>query len=169
VIGSTIMAAEETMRRLPRPLIVLVLLIIAGCAPPPQAGALHGSLPPQAPGTARLVFYRPIVYYGPMEWMAVYLNGRETAVSQPGAVFYRDVAPGTYHLTMQTYGFAADQFKTVSVRAAETVYVKIDTLPRLACGQGRVVTECSDDTFIMTIVDPARGFADIQGLRLIAG
>jgi Protein of unknown function (DUF2846) len=157
------------MSRLLRPLIVLMLLVIAGCAPPPQAGALRGPLPPQVPGTARLVFYRPTVYYGPMEWMAVYLNGRETAVSQPGAVFYRDVAPGTYHLTMQTYGFTANQFKTVAVRAGQVVYVNIDTLPRLACGQGRVVTECSDDTFIMTIVDPARGFSAIQGLRLIQG
>jgi hypothetical protein len=162
------MAAEKLMFRLPRLLILFVLLILATCAPPPQAGALHGPLPPQAPGTARLVFYRPTVYYGPMEWMAVYLNGRQTAVSEPGAVFYRDVAPGTYHLTMQTYGFIANQFKTVALRAGDLVYVNIETLPRLDCGTIRFASGCREDTFIMTLVGPARGLSDIQGLRLIA-
>jgi Protein of unknown function (DUF2846) len=163
------MAAEETMIRLPRPLFVLLLLIVAGCAPPPQAGALHGPLPPPSPGTARLIFYRPIVYYGPMQWRMVYLNGSPAGMSQPGAVFYRDVAPGRYDLTMQTEGYYPGQFKTVTARAGETFYVDIDTLPRPACNRGGVLVECDNATFIMTIVDPARGFAAIQGLRLISG
>ena len=109
------------------------------------------------------------MYYGAMEWMAVYVNGQTTGVSQPGAVFYRDVAPGRYHLTMQTYGFYPNQFKTVTARAGEIIYVNINTLPRTGCNRGRSLVECADDTFIMTIVDPARGFKDIQGLRLIPG
>lgn len=152
-----------------RPLVLLLLLAVAACTPPLPAGTLHGALPPQPPGTARLVFYRTRIYYGAMEWMAVYINGRTTGVSQPGAVFYRDVAPGRYHLTMQTYGFYPNQFKTVTARAGDTFYVNINSVPRQVCYRGGVPVECSDDAFVMTIVDPARGFKDIQGLKLIRG
>ncbi len=157
------------MARYFRPLIVLVLIIVAGCAPVPPPDALHGPLPPPPPGAARLVFYRTLAYYGAMQWRMVYLNGKPTGESQPGTVFYRDVAPGRYDLTIQTDRYYPNQFKTVVPRAGETFYVNIDTLPRTACNKGGGSLDCSADAFILTIVDPARGFTDIQGLRLIGG
>lgn len=154
------------MARIYRIVAALVFLALSGCAPP-QPGAHYGPLPPQPPGTARLVFYRAVTYYGPQEWMTVYLNSKPTAVSRPGAFFYRDVPPGRYDLTMQTYGYYPNQFKTVVMRAGEEFYVNIDTLPRTACG-GRVAFDCGFDIFILTVVDPAQGYRDIQGLHLIA-
>jgi Protein of unknown function (DUF2846) len=152
-----------------RPLIALLLLAAAGCAQGPPPGALFGPLPPQPPGTARLVFYRTLDYYGAMQWRMVYLNGKPTGISRPDSVFYRDVPPGRYDLTIQTDRFYPNQFKTVVPRAGETFYVDIDTLPRTACNIGGGGLDCSADAFILTVVDPARGFADIQGLRLITG
>lgn len=152
-----------------RPFIFLILLLVASCAPVPPPGALNGPLPPQPAGTARLIFYRAVTYYGAMQWRMVYLNGTPAGVSQPGAVFYRDVAPGRYDLTIQTDRYYPNQFKTVVARAGETFYVNIDTLPRTACNKGGGSLDCSADAFILTVVDPTRGFAAIQGLRLISG
>lgn len=157
------------MIRLLRPLAVAALFLLAACAQT-QLGALHGPLPPAPPGTARLVFYRPLEIYDSTAWSMIYLNGVPAGESQPGAVFYRDVAPGLYHLTAQTQGYYPNQFKTVDMRAGETFYVRINTLPKSPCTATPEGAACGTaDTFILTLVDPATGFREIQGLRLIPG
>ncbi|HXS40278.1 MAG TPA: DUF2846 domain-containing protein [Stellaceae bacterium] len=156
------------MSRLVRP-VVAVLFLLAGCVQQPPPNALYGPLPPEPPGTARLVFYRAITYYGAMQWRQVYLNGKPSGESRPGTVFYRDVPPGRYDLTIQTDRYYPNQFKTVVMGAGETFYINIDTLPRTACLKGNGGLDCAADAFILTVVSPERGFADIQGLQLIAG
>ena len=104
-----------------------------------------------------------------MQWRQVYLNGKPSGESRPGTVFYRDVPPGRYDLTIQTDRYYPNQFKTVVMGAGETFYINIDTLPRTACLKGNGGLDCAADAFILTVVSPERGFADIQGLQLISG
>ena len=144
-------------------------LLLAACAPPPQEMLLSGPLPPQPPGTARLIFYRALEYYDTTAMSTIYLNGTATGVSQVGAVLYRDVAPGRYDLTVFSPRPYPDQFKTVVVKDGDAFYVRIDTLPKQTCGRGFAAEPCYADTFIVTVVDPAVGARQIQGLRLIAG
>ncbi len=157
------------MIRILRPLAVALALMLAACAQT-SVGALHGPLPPSPPGTARLVFFRPLEIYDSTAWSAIYLNGVPAGESQPGAVLYRDVAPGRYELTAQTQGYYPNQFKTVDVRAGDTFYVRINTLPKSPCTTSPVGAACGgEDTFILTLVDPTLGSYYIQGLRLIPG
>jgi hypothetical protein len=153
-----------------RPLRLIVLsfaLLLAACSP--QETLLYGPLPPQPPGTARLIFYRALEYYDTTAMSTIYLNGTATGVSQVGAVLYRDVAPGRYDLTVFSPRPYPDQFKTVVVKDGDAFYVRIDTLPKQTCGRGFAAEPCYADTFIVTVVDPAVGARQIQGLRLIAG
>lgn len=151
-----------------RPLVGLLVLMLAGCLQPPLPGALTGPLPPQPPGATRLVFYRSLDYYATTAWSAVYLNGQPTGISQPNAVFYRDVAPGRYDVVIQSPRAAPNQSRTLVTRPGEVFYVRIDTLPKTPCDRFNS-SECIDDTFVLTIVDPAVGPQEIQGLRFISG
>lgn len=151
-----------------RRLVMVIVVALAACSAPPPELAVNGPLPPQPPGTARLIFYRIQQFYDTTAMTPVLLNGTAAGVTQVGAVLYRDVAPARYDISVASPRSYPDQFKTVVVKAGDVVYIRIDTLPKLPCT--RVTDEtCSADTFIVLAVDPAVGFQQIQGLRLIAG
>ncbi|HVA11861.1 MAG TPA: DUF2846 domain-containing protein [Stellaceae bacterium] len=152
-----------------RALLAGALLLLAGCVSAvPPGEALTGRLPPPPPGTARLVFYRSLDYYGTQAMPAVYLNGAPAGITQNGAVLYRDVTPGRYDLSVSPTLPYPDQFKTVVVGAGDVDYVQIDTLPYLACREQNT-QRCYGDTFILSVVDPAIGARSTYGLRLING
>jgi hypothetical protein len=146
---------------------VASVLLLAACAVP-QEGTVNGALPPQAPGTARLIFYRGPDYTNTTAMSTVFLNGAATGVSQIDAAFFRDVAPGRYDITVFSPRTYPNQFKTVVVKTGDVFYMRIDALPKLPC-TWLTFDACVNDTFIVTAVDPALGYQEIQGLRLIAG
>src|SRR5256885_6420605 len=97
-----------------RCLVFSLTLLLAACVPPPPAGpVLSGPLPPQPPGTARLVLYRALTYYDSTAMTTIYLNGAPVGVSQVGAVLYRDVVPGQYDISVFSPRPYPNQFKTV--------------------------------------------------------
>jgi hypothetical protein len=149
-------------------LVLLVVVLLAACSPLPPEVIVTGPLPPQPPGTARLIFYRTQQFYDTTAMTPVLLNATQTGVSQVGAVLYRDVAPGRYDISVLSPRAYPDQFKTVVIKTGDVFYIRIDTLPKLPCNRAPTET-CSADTFIVVAVDPALGFQQIQGLRLIAG
>ena len=152
-----------------RRLIALSLVsLLAACMAPPQETMLSGPLPPAPPGTARLVFYRLFEPYDTTAMSTIYLNGTATGISQIGAVLYRDVTPGRYDLSVFSPRPYPNQFKTVVIKAGDVFYVRIDALPKQPCSKFPA-DPCYADTFIVTVVDPAIGPQQIQGLRLIAG
>lgn len=151
-----------------RLLVLSLMLGLAACALPPPGVPFNGPLPPQPPGTARLIFYRPLEFYDSTAMSTVFLNGTATGISQVGAVLYRDVAPARYDISVESRRSYPNQFKTVVVKAGDVFYIRIDTLPKLPCTIFPSEA-CFTDTFIVTLVDPAIGFQQIQGLRLIAG
>jgi hypothetical protein len=79
----------------------LLLLATAGCARPPAAAPYLSAAP--SPGMARIWFYRDM---NPNEILAtplIRLNGAVAGVSEPGGAFYRDVSPGRYHISVDSY------------------------------------------------------------------
>jgi hypothetical protein len=148
--------------------VLVVVVLLAACSSLPPAAIVNGPLPPQPPGTARLIFYRAQEYYDTTAMTPVLLNATPTGVSQVGAVLYRDVAPARYDISVSSPGAYPDQFKTVVVKAGDVFYIRIDTLPKQPCARNPTAP-CYVDTFIVVAVDPAIGFQQIQGLRLIAG
>jgi hypothetical protein len=153
------------LSRITKALAAGVTLLLAGCILPPPGPTLSGPLPPAAPGTARLVFYRDLDPYTTQSMPTVYLNTDAAGISQNGAVFYRDVAPGTYTISVAPSLPYPNQFKTVVVKPGDVFYVEIAPLPT---GGGRFNINQRDygDTFIVTVRDPVSGAGETQGLRV---
>jgi len=158
-------AIEAYLFRSTRALFAGLVLLLASCAATPPGPLLSGPLPPQPPGTARLIFYRGLDYYGTQSMPTVYLNNQPTGISQNGAVFYRDVAPGVYAISIAPSLPYPNQFKTVVLKPGDVFYAQIGTLPQLD-GRFNTTQRSYGDTFIVTLRDPATGAYETQGLRL---
>jgi hypothetical protein len=142
-------------------------LLLAGCAAVMQTAGPHDPLPPLAPGTARLIVYREANYTDSQSWTVLSLNNVPTATTQNDTVLYRDVAPGVYSISVSPTLPFPNQFKTVTLKPGDVTYVQIGTLAKLA---DMSPTERSDqDTFIVSIVDPATGAYQVYNLRQIQG
>jgi uncharacterized protein DUF2846 len=121
---------------------------------------------PAVPATkARLIFYRSANPYDGLVWTRVSLNGEPVGASAPGTVFYRDLAPGTYEVEVDSEKLYPYQFKTVAVEAGSTTFVKVVGLPYW--GQSGV--QWSGYTFTVAVIDPAIGQYEIGPLYLTSG
>src|SRR5437660_12109599 len=79
----------------------LLLLGMAGCAQPPPAAPYLAAAP--SPGMARIWFYRDLNPNDVLAEAYIRLNGAVAGVSVAGGAFYRDVAPGRYHISVDSY------------------------------------------------------------------
>ena len=155
------------MRKTAACLAMLFILALAGCAAQGPAFAAD-TLPPIPPGQARIFFYRWLEPYEALSMSKVYLNGKPVGVSQVGAVLYRDVAPGQYYISVDSQGTYPDQFKTVTIGAGQTFYVRIESISsfKSPCGY---LGNCEVDTFVVSIVDPTTASREMGTLKLIPG
>ena len=123
-------------------------------------------LSPEAPGTGRIIFYRVANYEDTQATATVYLNGAATGVSQLGALFYRDLAPGTYNVTVAPTLPYQNQFAKVNVKPGDVIYLQIGTLANMT---DLAPERAAGDTFILSVVDPQLGAYEIAFLRRIQG
>ena len=142
-----------------------IVLLLAGCVPTPPGPLLSGPLPPQPAGTARIVFYRDLDYYATQSMPTVYLNDKPAGISENGAVFYRDVAPGAYAISVAPSLPYPNQFKTIVVKPGDVFYAQLAPLP-LTGGRFNVNARDYGDTFIVTLRDPATAAYETRGLRV---
>jgi hypothetical protein len=112
-----------------RGLAIAVLLAAANCSRLPPTGAVV--IPPVPSGTARIWIYRN---GGPHEIQAspyLRLNGRVAGISEPDGTFYRDVTPGRYVITVDSYlDSYVNQFASVDLAAGQEAYVKVLSMRR---------------------------------------
>src|SRR5208282_6559975 len=119
-----------------RSVLLLALALAAGslssCIGPysdlKRFSAVEANLPPPASGLARIYFYRALSYYDIQEGTSVYLNQQTVGYSRIGTVFYRDVTPGSYFISVLSRGAYPNQFKTVQTKPGQTWYVRIESL-----------------------------------------
>lgn len=147
--------------------LVIAGLLVAGCAAEnpdlPRFGAAAASFPALAPGAARFYVYRLLDPNDPSLGTIVYLNGKDVGFSRTGTVFFRDVPPGPYFITVLSRGQYPDQFKNVVAHAGQTWYVRIGVpAPSWSCD----APACRGDTFVVQIVDPRTAEADMAPLAL---
>src|SRR6202041_1953290 len=102
---------------------------VAGCvAPGPRFANVAATIPPVPPGAARIFFYRLLEPYETLAYTTAYLNGNPVGTAEPGAVLYRDVAPGQYLISVKSEGLYKDQFKSVVLRPGDVAYAQIESL-----------------------------------------
>src|SRR3979411_2033812 len=92
-------------------------LLPAGASVVLLATASYAQRPPTPTrGTARIWFYRDMAPYSSLATPYVRLNGVVAGVSQPGGSSYRDVPPGHYHLSVDSYGVDFGQTRDDDMR-----------------------------------------------------
>jgi hypothetical protein len=144
------------------------LLLLAGCSTVLLPGPVDtGPLPPVPAGDARLIFYRTVDYQGTQAMPEIALNGAPTGRTENGTMLFRDVAPGSYKITVAPTLPYPNQFPSVSVKPGDVAYVEIGTLANM--GDIMPTERSYADTFILSVVDPATGAYGSYGLRRIHG
>ncbi len=107
-----------------RPGNAAVFLVIASCAQLPPASSI--AIPPIPAGEARLWIYRDDGPYESQERPFVRLNGQVVGISEPNGAFYRDVAPGLYKITVDSYlSDFFNQFASIDLAVGKEAYVKV--------------------------------------------
>jgi hypothetical protein len=96
---------------------------LCGCASLPPTGSV--AIPKIPAGMARAWFYREDLPYEGLGRPYVRMNGAIVGISELGGAFYRDVPPGPYYVTVDTYGIDINQFPHVYLMAGETAYFQV--------------------------------------------
>jgi hypothetical protein len=105
----------------------ILLLAGMGCAQPAPTAA--APIPPIPAGQARIWVYRTYEPYANHWLPEVYANGATIGWAQLGGAFYRDFAPGHYHITVWTLGIDFNQSSDLDLAASQQAYIRIVSLP----------------------------------------
>ena len=116
-----------------------LLVILAGCSQLPPTSSL--AIPPVPAGASRIWVYRNDYQYESKETPYVWLNGRITGVLQPNGAVYRDVPPGHYRVTVDSYGVPyPNQFAEFNLGAGQEAFVKVLSMRDVVGGEFGVGT-----------------------------
>ena len=105
----------------------LLLMALTGCTSGPRMSAVQSQIPPVPAGMARVWILRQ---YRPMESQnmpLISVNGVPFARSEHASVFYHDFLPGTYHFTVESYGWDYSQDTTLQLGAGMQPFLEIQT------------------------------------------
>ena len=105
-----------------------LLLIAAGCAGQPDPTVAPAAAPPVPQGQARIWFYRVWEPSESLNLANIDVNGAYFGTVANGGAFYRDVAPGHYHIAPVTYNRDFNQNRDVDLAPGQQAYVKILSL-----------------------------------------
>jgi hypothetical protein len=143
----------------------VLLLVVAGCAQPAPTSSV--AVPPIPSGQARIWFYRDYEPYAGKGLPAVAANGGYVGSAQLGGAFYRDVPPGNYHVTVETWGTDTNQSANVDVVPGQQAYVKIVSLPSWVEYGARSTYE--RPTFYAWLIPAQIAQADVARLAFYGG
>jgi hypothetical protein len=161
--------SNNTMSRWGRwPAICALGLFLALTGRAPEAPAALPSVSPIPPGAARIWFYRDYEPYVSRNYAPVSLNGATVGYARPdGSAFYRDVAPGYYHITVLSQGLDVNQDGYVTLAPGQQAFVKILATNIWESGGG--TESYSRDTFYVTLVPPPVAEAELATRPITGG
>jgi hypothetical protein len=110
--------------------VALMVLVTGACVAQPLAPA--PGVPPLAPGQARVWFYRVFFPEDSGGMPPVAINGSTVGYARAGFSFYRDVAAGSYNVTVQSAGLDVDQSKYITLAPGAEAYLAIQSDPTWA-------------------------------------
>jgi len=112
-----------------------LLLLLTSCSQvPPTSSAV---IPPIPTGGARIWIYRNDGPYDSQDRPYVRLNGQIAGISEPNGAFYRDVPPGHYTLSVDSYGVPyPNQFAQLDLGAGQQAFIKVVSMRERVGGGG---------------------------------
>ncbi len=111
----------------------VVLLAAASCAPLPPIASVTG--PPIPAGEARVWIYRVAGPYDSHARPYIRMNNGVVAISEPRGALYRDLPPGHYHVSVDSYLTELNQTRDVDLTPGQQVYLKV-VASEFACSGG---------------------------------
>ena len=146
--------------------VAVFVLVMAACTGISAATGPAAPVPASSPGqgSARIWIYRE---YEPNESLGrpyVRFNGMIAGISEPGGSFYRDTAPGTYRVTVDSVGDDIGQFVDVAVGPGQSVFVKVE-VSRFWQGD----LNYTPDTFYTREIPPAIAAGALARSRFFGG
>jgi hypothetical protein len=132
-------------------LIGLGFVVLGGGAGAPSvAGAeivrMAGQIPPIPAGFARVWFLRQFEPSESLQTPMIFVNDAPLASSQPGTIFFRDFAPGTYAFSVETCSHDSNQVARPSLAPGSETYLEIQVLTSFNS------PDCFDDTFYVRAI-----------------
>ncbi len=112
-----------------------LLLVIASCSQvPPTSSAV---IPPVPAGDGRIWFYRNDGPYDSQDRPYLRLNGQVAGIVEPNGAFYRDVPPGHFTVSVDSYGVPyPNQFANFDIRAGQEIFIKVVSMRERVGGGG---------------------------------
>ena len=145
-----------------------LLLATMSCAAPPPTAAV--ALPPIPAGQARAGFYRDPGPYDCLGTPYIRMNQAVVAVSQIGGASYRDVPPGQYLITVDSYLTAPEQTRNVYLFPGQQMYFKVVCLRNWIAGGGiRNDSGYMRDTFYVWDIPPEVAQGDVARSQFYGG
>jgi hypothetical protein len=100
------------------------MLVSANCTPLPATSSV--TIPPLPAGEARIWIYRDGGPRDAQQRPYLRLNGQIAGISEPNGTLYRDVPPGRYKVTVDSYKSTFfDQFADITLAAGEEGYIQV--------------------------------------------
>jgi hypothetical protein len=101
-----------------------IVLVTANCTSLPATSSV--TIPPLPAGEARLWIYRDGGPRDAQQRPYLRLNGQIAGISEPNGTLYRDVSPGHYKVTVDSYtGTYFDQFADINLAAGQEAYIEV--------------------------------------------
>lgn len=146
----------------------VAVLLAAGLPAPSAPAASPAVVGPVPAGMARIWFYRDYEPYGSRNYAPIQLNGALVGhISPDGNAFYRDVAPGRYHIKAISDGMDVNQDRYVELAPGQQAYAKILAAPNWDSGGDQ--TMYRRDTFYVTLVAPQVAQTELPSHPLTGG
>jgi len=93
-------------------------------------------IPPVPAGSARIWIYRNDGPYDSQDRPYLRLNGQVAGVVDPNGAFYRDVPPGHYAVTVDSYGVPyPNQFVQFDHSAGQQAFVRVSSMREKVGGE----------------------------------
>ena len=141
-------------------------LAAGGCAH--RVTVASAVIPPPPPGRARIWIYRDYIPSDSLNMAAVSINGATAGYAQSGGgAFYRDVPPGNYRISVDSYGKDTDQSAHIDLAAGQQAYVKIESLRAWTSAGDE--SEIERDTFYARQVEPHLALAEMASTTYYGG
>jgi hypothetical protein len=145
----------------------LLLFALTSCAPLPPTAAV--AVPPIPAGEARAWFYRDPGPYNGVETPYIRMNDAVVAISELGGASYRDVLPGQYLVTVDSYGQDFNQYRQVYLYPGQQVYFKIVTLRNWIGGGPRLQNDFQRTTFYVWQIPPEVAQGEVARSQFYGG
>jgi hypothetical protein len=139
-----------------------LLVIAVNCAQLPPTNAV--TIAPIPAGDARIWFYRDGGPREAQERPYLRLNGQIAGISEPNGAFYRDVMPGHYAITVDSYlSTYVNQFAVIDLTAGQEAYVEV-----LSQGQ-RVSDRGGRENFYTRVIPAEAARTEVSRRRFYGG